>query len=247
MKIIISFILCLYSFNIYGNCDLKVRVTDFPPQYYYEKGQWKGLGVELAEVLLNESGCSPVFTKLPWKRALLYMKNGKIDLMLNLSITEERKKFINFIGPQRDEFTIIAVHKDSDFKISSFDDIKKISGKTGIQRGAFYGKFFDKKYKSDDDFKEKFYIVTNAIQLEHMLKKGRLTGFFIDKYNLFYRGKNVEIYKEFKAHPFIINHEYVYFGLSKKSVSKNLLIKLQKGYEKAKSKGAFEKVLNRYR
>ena len=44
-----------------------------------------------------------------------------------------------------------------------------------------------------------------------------------------------------------IDIDWVYFGFSKKSVSSELLSKLQKAYDSAKSEGKFEKVLECYK
>ncbi|MCP3943897.1 MAG: amino acid ABC transporter substrate-binding protein [Desulfobacteraceae bacterium] len=244
---IIFLFLCLVPLNAFADCELKVRVTDYAPQYYQDNGKWKGLAVELVEVLLNEANCKPIYLIVPWKRALDHMRIGKIDIMLNLSITDERKEFINFIGPQRDESMILVVSEDTNFEIRSLEDIKKISGLIGIQRGAYYGESFKVKYTAEETFAQKFYEVTYAKQFVKMYNAKRLSGFFIDRYEFFYKLNTNEEFKGLKASKFIINQDFVYFGLSKESVSNELLDRIQQAYEKAKAKGKFERVLERYR
>jgi len=157
MKKLIILIFCFTSLNAFADCQLRVRVTDYKPQYYQnEQGKWRGMAVELAEVLLKEAKCKPVYEISPWKRSLLLLKEGNLDMMMNLSITDERKKYLNFIGPQRDETILIAVRKEFNFEINSLEDIKKLPGRIGIQIGSSFGKAFDSKYKSDPDFAKKF-------------------------------------------------------------------------------------------
>ncbi len=82
----------------------KIRVTNIPPLYFQnESDQWTGLTVDLANVLLNEAGCKADFEAISWARSLNLIKTGGIDMMMNLSKTDYRKKFIHFIGPQSNE------------------------------------------------------------------------------------------------------------------------------------------------
>ncbi|MEZ4524504.1 MAG: transporter substrate-binding domain-containing protein [Desulfobacterales bacterium] len=61
------------------------------------------------------------FTRLnPFGRAITYrVQEGKIDMMLNMTITEETEILMNFIRPQLDETIVLVVRKDSDFAITS--------------------------------------------------------------------------------------------------------------------------------
>ncbi len=233
--------------NAFADCELRIRVTNYPPHYYKDNGQWRGMAVELAETLLNEANCKSTYTIQPWKRALISMKQGKLDMQLNLSITEERKGFIHFIGPQRDESMVLVVNEDSNYEINSLEDIKKLPGYIGIQNGAYYGETFKSKFKTDKAFTEKFHAVTNANQLIKIFRGSRVIGFIMDRYELFYKIKTNELFKGLKAHSFFINQDFVYFGISKKSVSKELLEKLQQAYDNAEAKGNFKRVLERYR
>ena len=241
------FCLCFVPLDVIAECELRVRVADYPPQYYIEDGQWKGMGIELVEVLLNEAGCKPVYQIQPWKRAIKSLEVGMLDIVMNLSVTDERKEFMHFIGPQRDESMILAVADNFDFKITSLEDIKKLPGEIGIQRGGFYGDTFKTKYESDITFKQKFYEVTNANQLIKMFQKKRLVGLIIDRYEFFQKVKTDKNFKGLKAHPFFINQDFIYFGLSKKTVSADTFERLQQAYKNAVKKGRFEDVLKQYR
>ncbi len=87
------------------------------------------MAVELIEVLLNEAHCQPVYTVYPWKRALAQLQEGKLDMMVNLSITSERKEYLWFIGPQRDETIVLVVNNDFNFKVDLLEDFKAFNNK----------------------------------------------------------------------------------------------------------------------
>jgi ABC-type amino acid transport substrate-binding protein len=229
-------------------CVFNVRVTNIPPLYFQnEQGKWTGLTVDLAKVLLKEAGCKSDFEAIPWARSLELMRTGGLDMMMNLSMTEERRKFIHFIGPQMDETVQLFLREDIDVDIQSLDDLKKISSGIGYQRGTFYGKVFDEKLRTDPAFKAKLDISHSDELNLKKLESGRIVGVIGHTYagvstrKEFYKGNG------YKIHPFIIHSNWVYFGFSKKTVSKELLAKLQKAYDKAKSEGKFEKVIESYK
>ena len=96
---------CLIAGDVFS-CEVKVRVIDLPPHYIKDgSGKWHGLAVELAEALLKEARCKPIYQILPWGRALVEMKNGENDMMMNLNMTNERKEFMYFVGPQPVSYT----------------------------------------------------------------------------------------------------------------------------------------------
>lgn len=240
--------LVVFTSQAFSECRLRVRVADSVPQYSQDtNGNWKGLGVELIEVLLNEANCRPVYMVYPWKRSLTQLREGKVDMMVNLSITKERQEYLWFIGPQRDETIVLVVNNDADFKINSLEDFKALNNKIGVENGAFYGDAFDKKYKTDSEFSHLFIQAVNTDMLINMLKAKRIIGFFEDRYSSAYKMKTLAQYKEVKVHSYLVNQGFVYFGLSKKTVSPKLLARLKKAYDTANSAGKFEAVVKRYR
>lgn len=241
-------ILGLAAINALADCQLRMRVADYPPQYFRdENGKWRGMAVELGTALLKEAGCKIVFLPLPWKRALYDMKNGEVDMMLNMSYSEEREQYIDFIGPARDETMIFAVLEQSNYVIDSLEDFKKLPAQTGIMIGASYGDAFDRKYKNDRNFAKKFDPVPNLIQNIHKLKKNRLAGIIMDRYDFEYKTKTQELYKGLKTHPFIVNQNEVFFGFSKKSVSPELFARLQRAYIRTRAKGVLKEIVRKYR
>ncbi|MEZ4524501.1 MAG: transporter substrate-binding domain-containing protein [Desulfobacterales bacterium] len=230
--------------------EITVRVPEgntYPPFFLQnEKGEWGGLSIELTQALLAEAGYTPVYKAVPFGRAITYMQEGKIDMMLNMTITEERKSFMNFIGPQLDETIVLVVRKDSDFAITSLDDLKKLPKSIGVERGRVYGTSFEEKRAADEELKSKLAEVTEVDSNEKLLEADRISGFLGFGYNTFYQIRNNPLYKNFKVHPFVISQDWVHFGFSKQSVSEDMLQKLRTAYEQIKEKGRFEEIRQKY-
>lgn len=250
LLIIPVIILVIYSTLRANPCKITIRIPEtntYPPFFMYDaNGKMTGLAIELAEALLKEAGCSPVYISLPFARSLKYLESGQLNLMLNLSITEERKAYIKYIGPQLDETVVLVILKGTNYKLNSLDDLKKFPKPIGVERGKVYGKAFDLKREKDYSFRDKIDEVSDLLSNEKKLFSGRISCFLGYGYSIFYKMRTDPLYKNFSVHPFIINQDWVYFGFSKQSVSDELFRRLQEAYQSAKKKGLFEAIRLRY-
>jgi len=227
-----------------------IRVADFPPQYYRNSNnEWTGLDVELARTLVETAGFTPEFVVLPWSRALLEIEQGEIHMMMNLSINEERKEVLFFIGPERINKTILVVKNgDENLKIDSIPDLLKIATekgkKFGIQRDAFYSEEFNNLLK-DNNFAVNFNFVPEARLNPKMTSAGRILGFFEDSNSVKYQLVHNPDYKDLAIHPFVLSTQEVYFGISKKGVSDETLQKLEQTFDELERDGILEEIRNR--
>ena len=249
-----SALVVLFMFVSYSSvanaesCILKARVTNVPPLYFQnESKQWTGLTVDLAKALLKEADCKADFEAVSWARSLDLMRTGGIDMMMNLSKTDERKEFIHFIGPQNKETAQLVLHKTDTTNIQSLDDFKKLPGEVGYQQGSFYGKAFHQKLKTDPDFNRKFEVSFSHENNIKKLKSGRITGLLSQNYSGVSAERDLLKSGDFKTHPLIINKNLVYFGFSKKSVPTEVLNRLEKAYQRSTTKQVFQRVIDSYK
>ncbi|MPY21369.1 amino acid ABC transporter substrate-binding protein [Shewanella sp. YLB-07] len=230
-----------------ADCLVKVGVEDFFPQsYLHSSGHWQGMNIELAEALLDTINCTPDYMTIPRKRALHLMMNGEIDMLLNVSITEERKQGMYFIGPQQNEAIVLGIDENSKFSISSIDDLTHLGGLISIQRGAHYGDEFSLKLENEPDFSHYFVTVNGNKDKIKLLNLGRTIGFLEEYYQLRHAIAIHPEYKNVKIHPFVIHTNLVYFAFSKKSIKPDVYLSLKIGFEKAKESGSFLKIINKY-
>ncbi len=231
-------------------CEIRVRVpegTSYVPFAVRDStGKWSGLSIELTEALLREAGCTPVYKALPFARGLYFLKNGGIDMMPSMTITRERKTFMHFIGPQLDETVLFVTKKSARHAIASIDDFKSLPLAIGVERGKVYGAEFEQKRAVDPLFKSRLEEVSEVDVNEKKLAMGRISGFLGYGYNVMYQMKTNPLYNDFVIHPFVVHHDWVYFGFSKKSVPPELLAHLQEAYDRATRQGVFAAIRRKY-
>jgi polar amino acid transport system substrate-binding protein len=248
MRVLITIVVCLFlAANAYADqeCIIKLRVNDSPPSYFKDsKGNWTGFVVEQGAAVITEAGCKVEYRTAPWGRGLLLLEEGEIDMMGIMSITEERKKIAHFVGPHYSEIIRLVVAKDSNYQIEKHEDLKNLPQKLMLERGTYYGEEITRLVK-DKSFEKNIQWTSQVgftLQMIEKITLGRVSGFL----SYVTPGALEKVTQEVKYHPFVINRDPVYFGVSKESVAPSILKRLQEAVERLKENGEFEKILKKY-
>ncbi len=92
----------------------------------------------------------------PFPRSLVELETGSVDLVPRMVMTEERKRFVNFLGPIAIKQTAIEflVKRGREDTLKSYDDLRHLT--VGAKRGTAYFEQFNKvtsikRYEAPDD------------------------------------------------------------------------------------------------
>jgi len=114
-----------------------IAAVNFPPFEIVENGEFSGPGIEIVTEAFHRMGYSEdsyEFVVYPWARILEMVRAGDIDLVVDISLNEERQEFISF---SKEPFTNYDKHfitlADSDIIFTG--DIKSLEEYTiGVVR-----------------------------------------------------------------------------------------------------------------
>ena len=235
-------------------CTLRVGWEAWPP--YMEKkadGTMTGIDGEVAQKVLTSIGCKIIWKEVVWKRHLLQMKAGDLDVALGASKTPDREKWGYFSRkPYRQETMALFVRKGEapNFAISNIDDLSKLIGaskfKLGITLGYFYGDAFEaiKKQKS---LKKGIKIANvDAKHYDYLTQKPKqIDGFFGDKYATVAGLKDKKMNGAVEVHKYTVNNNDIFMLFSKKSVPAETVNKASQAIEKMENTDIKE-ILNKY-
>jgi len=229
---------------------IRVRVTDFAPNYFLSDKHWSGLEVELAEALATEAGFSIEFVNLPWSRALAYMQNGQLDMMMNLSRTPDREAFLNFIGPERISTRVLIVRRENiGLHIENLTQLVEAAQakglKIGIQSDAKYSDEFDARLLADPAFATHFDQVAQGALLAKKTQAGHNLGFFEELTYATYQFKHSPDFDGLALHPFRVSVSPTYFGISKRFAAAKFN-RLQAAFERLDKSGALARIRARW-
>ncbi|NEX61189.1 substrate-binding periplasmic protein [Noviherbaspirillum galbum] len=229
---------------------LRIRVTEFAPNYFQKEGRWGGLDVELAEALIREAGFQSMYLDLPWSRALGYLQSGELDVMMNVSRTPDREAFMYFIGPERLSRRVLVVRREqAGLPLAGMDDLVKAAAQArstiGIQKDARYSEAFDRRLATDSGFAQYFDPVVQGTVLPRKTLAGRNLGFIEDEYFVAYQLRNNPDFQELAIHPLALFADPVYFGVSK-AIDPDKLRRLESAFQRLEKSGVLARIRARW-
>ncbi len=96
--------------------------AEFPPYEFYENGEIVGIDAEIAAAIADKLGLELVIEDMDFDSVITSVSSGKIDIgAAGMSVTEDRKKSVNFSDSYATGYQVIIVKEDSPIK--SVDDL----------------------------------------------------------------------------------------------------------------------------
>jgi arginine/lysine/histidine transporter system substrate-binding protein len=150
MKKIITFLLILIIlFTLYGcgnDEDKIVMVTEagFAPYEYYENNEIVGVDIDIAKEIASYLGKELVIKDVAFDSIINELNSDKADFAAaGMSITESRKKSVDFSTEYVTSKQVIVVRKDYD-KINTLDDLNNKT--VSVQLGSVADLWLEEQY-----------------------------------------------------------------------------------------------------
>ena len=127
--------------------DELVMVTEagFAPYEYYKNGEIIGVDIEIAKEIAKEMNKQLVVKDVAFDSIVNELQSGKADFAAaGMSITEERKKQVDFTIEYTTSNQVVVVKKDSN--ITNLNDIK--DKRISVQLGTVADQYVTKNYKN---------------------------------------------------------------------------------------------------
>ena len=125
----------------------------YPPFYQQDaSGAWGGWEVEIINAICSEEKLDCVLTPIPWDGLIPALTSKKIDAIMNsMSITDERKKTIDFSDKYYNTPTAVIGAKDQKFGATPAD----LKGKViGVQVSTTHSAYAKKHFTEAAEIKE---------------------------------------------------------------------------------------------
>jgi polar amino acid transport system substrate-binding protein len=125
----------------------------YPPFYQQDaSGNWGGWEVEIVNAICDEAKLKCVLTPIPWDGLIPALNSKKIDAIMNsMSITDERKKTIDFSDKYYNTPTEVIGAKDQKFDATP----EGLKGKViGVQVSTTHAAYVKKHFADAAEIKE---------------------------------------------------------------------------------------------
>lgn len=229
-------------------CVLRMAAeTDFPPHLILKDQHWQGQSIELLQLLAKEVDCELQFINSPWLRSLAQIKSGELDLVSHLSYSEGRKTDFAFIGPHHIESVWLIGDPDKLPKVSNLKDLTHDVdlGRIAELNGAYYGEEFA-VLKQNPFFARQLVSISSIQDKLALLEAGRVNA-ILEDHSVLHYWQSHKFNNADKYQPLVLVYQSpVYFGFSKTTLSKTMLVKLEKAWQRLYDRGDITKVVQRY-
>ena len=107
----------------------------FPPYEYFEKGKIVGIDADIVTEIAKTLGYETEIIDMKFDSVILAVQTGKCEIAASgITVTEERKKQINFTIPYVTATQVIIIPKNSPLKTP--DSLKDKKIRIGVQQGT---------------------------------------------------------------------------------------------------------------
>ena len=124
--------------------------TTYPPFEFEEGGEYKGIDIDLINAIAESQGFKIELNPMDFGGIIPAMQANQLDIAIaGMSITDERKKIVDFAEPYFDAGITLVVKKDNS-DITTIDDLK---GKTVAVKNGTSGALFAQQNADSKGFK----------------------------------------------------------------------------------------------
>ncbi|MBF0496810.1 MAG: amino acid ABC transporter substrate-binding protein [Deltaproteobacteria bacterium] len=247
---------CLFIFMVLlcgpnpvlAQADLKVGWEPWAPyQYRDDKGRLTGLDIELISAISKKVNVKLEFKEISWKRHLVELEQGTMDIATSASKTAGREKFAFFSDPYRKETVTLFVRRGESGKyhFKTLSDLVGSNFRLGITSGYFYGKDFAQLMKNPNFVKHTEEASDDPGNYKKLLAN-RIDGFLSDQAVTAVGIRKEGLEGKIEIHPMYITSEDIFFMFSRKSVKPDMVGIFNTGLKALKASGSYDEIINKF-
>lgn len=242
--LILALAACGSSKETSGDSEAKEKVykvgvdTTYPPFEFEENGEYKGIDIDLINAIAESQGFEIKLSPMDFGGIIPALQAGELDVAIaGMSITDERKKVVDFSEPYFDAGLTLVVNKDNN-DIETIDDLK---GKTVAVKKGTTGATFAQENADKIGFKISQFNDSPAMFLE--VSNGNadvlIEDYPVIAYAIAQKDLGLKIVGE------RLNGDQ--YGIAVlKGKNQDLLEKIDKGLKELKENGKYDEIVNKY-
>lgn len=242
---ILAFIFCLSPLSAQAACPLPLKVgyEHYPPyQIAPDQPIESGYDFEVVEAIGKEINCPIEWVYRPWKRILNDLEAGRIDLTSSALITLERQDFAYFSPAYRIAERVLYVRND--IKSENLESFLNDQYRLGLISGYIYSEILDVNNETINPLIE----FGNSTKLTiPKITNNRIDGTIEEKavFNYYLKTQNAK--SKIRETGEVLQTTPMHIMVSKKSVSKQLTIKIFDAIKTLTQEGRLKEIAQKYK
>lgn len=163
-----------------SNPTIKVgNEKNFPPYNYLFNNSPQGFSIDYIDFLASKIGLNLEYETDNWNDILEKVKEKKIDIILNIAKTQNRKKYLEYTGTPyiKGDLVFVGNEKTPDGKYKTLDDLN--GKKIAVVRGFFEEELLKRYYPLI-----KLEIVEDSLEALKLVSFGKVEGSLFDLFDV---------------------------------------------------------------
>ncbi len=229
-------------------CEKKVRwYDDAPYSYRAPNGEVAGFDADLMRAILKRTGCRAVFVEMPWARALVELKSGRLDILSGTYPNAERAAFAHFSIPSSQSPNVLYLGPSAraHYRLNKLDDLIGTHFRLGVQIGVSYGDDFE-ALKANPLFRDNQVPVTLRRNAWKMMELGRIDGMIADAASAELELRQLGLDSVLSPSGIVVSSNTSNVAFSKRSVSPQFVESFNKALQAMIADGEYRRIRERY-
>lgn len=240
-------VLC-FSASSYADCDISLRWDDDPPYFMVQEGEVVGIDADLVREAMERLGCGLTLKKLPWARALLELRDGRVDMLSGAYRTPEREQYAyysNVVGLVSPNILFIRRSDEAMFDPVGLRELLESDLRLGAQINVSYSDEYSALVQNPD-YEKNIQYVSRRESLWKMLARNRVDGVVASRLTGLYEIQALGLSGTITPSSLVVSNKPAFFVFSKASVSSEFVADFDRVLRAMLEDGTFAAIVNRY-
>lgn len=218
-----------------------------PYMFRDDNGELTGLDIELLQAVFKEMGCTLRYVEMPFKRHLLQLEKGQVDLATSVQIRPDRELYAIFSAPYRNSEMNLYLRTENVtlFPEKSLEDMLSRGVRIGVVRGYYYGETVREllaNEKTAAQFEEETSDTLNVRKVLGYRINGLLADPIVITHELRKNGNTGAL----SRHPVPVHSAAFYFMFSRKSVKPEFIEAFNDALGRTAQSGVLATIIDKY-
>ena len=227
-------------------CKLTLGLSEWLPyQSISDSGEPYGFQIELLKQIISEADCQLSYQSVKFSDGIKALAAGKLDVMMNATISEERQGFAYFSIPYRNEFMLLYSNPEWLARCQKLGlrELVQRGFRLAVQKDVVFGKELQ-EIQTDPELNQKLIYINNDSPHVDLVKKLNVDGIIDDPVVVAYLSTINKTGNSLKSCPIKISSSPVSFMFSKKSVPAHIVNRFNQAIRTIQSTSQYKKRWN---
>ncbi len=245
--LVFASVLC-FAAPSYGDCDITLRWDDDPPYFMAQEDDVVGIDADLAREAMERLGCSLSLQKLPWARALVELRDWRVDMLSGAYRTPEREQYAHYsevVGLVSPNILFVRRSDEARFDLSGLRELLESDFRLGAQINVSYSDEYSALVQNPD-YEKNIQYLSRRESLWRMLARNRIDGVVASRLTGLYEIQELGLSGTITPSSLVVSNKPAYFVFSKASVGSEFVADFDLALRAMLEDGTFAAIVNRY-